>query len=118
MNQGAKPIYDLEERTFQFAKGVRLFVKQLPKTIANVWSFISFQRSSGTQENIVCYYWQIKLVWLDVFILIIFQSISIQDNSSQFDTLSACNLYFAFCYLFVFHNLNFVIYLLFRIYIL
>ncbi len=36
MNQGAKPIYDLEERTFQFAKGVRLFVKQLPKTIANV----------------------------------------------------------------------------------
>lgn len=37
MNQSNKnqPIYDLEERTFQFAKRVRLFVKTLPKTIAN-----------------------------------------------------------------------------------
>ena len=31
-----KPLYDLEERTFQFAKAVRLFVKTLPKTIANI----------------------------------------------------------------------------------
>ncbi len=31
-----KPVYDLEERTFQFAKAVRLFVKTLPKTIANI----------------------------------------------------------------------------------
>jgi len=31
-----KPVYDLEERTFQFAKGVRFFVKTLPKTIANI----------------------------------------------------------------------------------
>ena len=30
-----KPVYDLEERTFQFAKAVRLFVKTLPKTTAN-----------------------------------------------------------------------------------
>ena len=30
-----KPVYDLEERTFQFAKAVRFFVKTLPKTIAN-----------------------------------------------------------------------------------
>jgi len=34
--QNSKPVYDLEERTFQFAKGVRLFVKTLPKTIANI----------------------------------------------------------------------------------
>ena len=34
--QNLKPVYDLEERTFQFAKVVRLFVKTLPKTIANI----------------------------------------------------------------------------------
>jgi len=34
--QNRKPVYDLEERTFQFAKAVRLFVKTLPKTIANI----------------------------------------------------------------------------------
>jgi hypothetical protein len=28
--QNFKPAYDLEERTFQFAKNVRLFVKTLP----------------------------------------------------------------------------------------
>jgi hypothetical protein len=33
--QNNKPIYDLEERTFKFAKAARLFVKTLPKTIAN-----------------------------------------------------------------------------------
>ena len=27
--------YDLEERTFQFAKAMRAFVKTLPRTIAN-----------------------------------------------------------------------------------
>jgi hypothetical protein len=31
--QNSKPVYDLEERTFQFAKAVRLFVKTVPKTI-------------------------------------------------------------------------------------
>lgn len=30
-----KPIYDLEERTFQFAKNVRIFLKILPATVAN-----------------------------------------------------------------------------------
>jgi hypothetical protein len=35
-NQNSKPVYDLEERIFQFAKAVRLFVRTLPKTIANV----------------------------------------------------------------------------------
>jgi len=28
--------YDLEERTFQFGKAVRIFIKTLPKTIANI----------------------------------------------------------------------------------
>ncbi len=31
-----KPVYDLEERTFQFAKAVRLFVRILHRTIANI----------------------------------------------------------------------------------
>lgn len=31
----SKPIYDLEERTFQFAKNVRFFVKKLPVNTAN-----------------------------------------------------------------------------------
>ena len=33
--QNSKP-YDLEGRAFQFAKAVRIFVKTLPKTIANI----------------------------------------------------------------------------------
>ena len=41
-------IYDLEERTFQFAKAVRLFVKQLPKTIANIEDSRQLIRSSGS----------------------------------------------------------------------
>ena len=28
--------YDLEKRTFQSAKAVRIFIKTLPKTIANI----------------------------------------------------------------------------------
>ena len=28
--------FDLEERTFDFARDIRLFVKTLPKTIANI----------------------------------------------------------------------------------
>jgi hypothetical protein len=28
--------YDLEERTLQFAKDIRVFVKMLPRTIANL----------------------------------------------------------------------------------
>lgn len=31
-----KQVYDLEERTFQFAKSVRLWAKQLPKSISNI----------------------------------------------------------------------------------
>jgi hypothetical protein len=42
-DQNSKPKYDLEERTFEFAKRVRMFVKNLPKLfltekIADKWS--------------------------------------------------------------------------------
>ena len=40
--------YDLEERTFQFAKEVRLFVKTLEKTIANIEDAKQVVRSSGS----------------------------------------------------------------------
>jgi len=44
----SKPIYDLEERTFQFAKAVRLFIKTLPKTIANSEDGRQVIKSSGS----------------------------------------------------------------------
>ena len=40
--------YDLEERTFQFAKEVRLFIKTLEKTIANIEDSKQVVRSSGS----------------------------------------------------------------------
>lgn len=40
--------YDLEERTFQFARAVRVFVKTLPKTIANIEDVKQLIRSSGS----------------------------------------------------------------------
>ena len=43
-----KPIYDLEKRTFQFAKDVRLFIKTLPKTIANDEDGKQVVKSSGS----------------------------------------------------------------------
>jgi len=43
-----KPVYDLEERTFQFAKDVRLFVKKLPKTAANIEDGKQLIRASGS----------------------------------------------------------------------
>jgi len=45
-SQNSKPQYDLEERTFRFAKDVRLFVKTLPKTIANIEDVKQFLRAS------------------------------------------------------------------------
>jgi four helix bundle protein len=41
-------IYDLEERTFQFAKEVRLFIKSLDKTISNFEDAKQVVRSSGS----------------------------------------------------------------------
>jgi len=40
--------YDLEERTFQFAKRVRLFVKSLPKTLGNIEDGKQLVRASGS----------------------------------------------------------------------
>ncbi len=42
------PKYDLEERTFKFAKRVRYFVKTLPKTIANIEDGKQLIKSSGS----------------------------------------------------------------------
>ena len=43
-----KKPYDLEERTYQFAKEVRLFIKTLEKTIANIEDSKQVVRSSGS----------------------------------------------------------------------
>ncbi len=46
-NQTTNPFFELEERTFQFAKAVRLFVKTLPRTIGNIEDVKQLIRSSG-----------------------------------------------------------------------
>jgi four helix bundle protein len=45
--QNPKPLYDLQERTFQFAKAVRLFVKRLPKTVGNIEDGKQLIKASG-----------------------------------------------------------------------
>ncbi len=47
-NSKSKPRYDLEERSFQFAKAARIFVKSLPKTTANYEDTKQLVRSSGS----------------------------------------------------------------------
>ena len=47
MEGGAKR-RDLEDRTFQFADAVRHFVKQLPKTLANIEDVRQLVRASGS----------------------------------------------------------------------
>ena len=46
--RNSKPVYDLEERTFQFAKAVRFFVKTLPKTTANIEDGKQLIKASGS----------------------------------------------------------------------
>jgi len=46
--QNLRPVYDLEERTFQFAKDVRLFVKTLPNTLAIIEDSKQLIKSSGS----------------------------------------------------------------------
>src|SRR6266536_2105541 len=46
-NENSKP-YDLEERTFEFAKASRAFVKKLPRTIGNIEDAKQFIRASGS----------------------------------------------------------------------
>ena len=41
--------YDLEERTFQFARKCRDFVKKMPRTITNIEYGKQLTRSSGSQ---------------------------------------------------------------------
>jgi hypothetical protein len=45
--EGSKQ-YDLEERTLQFAKDIRVFVKALPRTIANERDIRQLVRASGS----------------------------------------------------------------------
>lgn len=40
--------FDLEERTFKFARDVRAFVKTLPKTLSNIEDISQLIRSSGS----------------------------------------------------------------------
>jgi four helix bundle protein len=46
--QDGPKLYDLEERTYQFARRVRAFVKTLPRTIANVEDAKQLVRASGS----------------------------------------------------------------------
>jgi four helix bundle protein len=46
-NDSSKP-YDLEERTFQFAKASRSFVKLLPRSISNIEDVKQLVRASGS----------------------------------------------------------------------
>jgi four helix bundle protein len=43
-----EPPFDLEERTFEFAKAVRLFARSLPRTVANLEDAKQLIRSSGS----------------------------------------------------------------------
>ena len=46
--KNTKKVYDLEDRTLIFAKNVRLFIKTLPKSIANNEDSKQVIRSSGS----------------------------------------------------------------------
>jgi four helix bundle protein len=48
MEQPAKRPYDLEERTYIFAKRLRAFVKRLPRTICNIEDVKQLVRASGS----------------------------------------------------------------------
>ncbi|SNS82417.1 four helix bundle protein [Ekhidna lutea] len=44
----SEKVYDLEERTFQFTKSIRMLSKKLPKTPANIEDVKQVIRSSGS----------------------------------------------------------------------
>lgn len=48
METGTKPVYDLEERTYQFANQVRKYTKELPVSISNREDGKQVVRSSGS----------------------------------------------------------------------
>jgi four helix bundle protein len=43
-----RQVYDLEERTFHFAKRVRLYTRKLPKNLANIEDSKQVVRASGS----------------------------------------------------------------------
>ena len=45
---GHRKVYDLEERTYFFAKNCRLLIQKLPKTISNIEDCKQLVRSSGS----------------------------------------------------------------------
>ncbi len=45
---GREKVYDLEERTYLFARDCRLLIKNLPKTISNIEDGKQLVRSSGS----------------------------------------------------------------------
>ena len=47
-SENNKPVYDLEERTFVFAKDVRLFIKTVPYSIANTEDIRQLVKSLGS----------------------------------------------------------------------
>jgi hypothetical protein len=47
-SQNSKPKYDLEERTFLFAKDLRIWIKDLPNSTANLEDSKQLVRSSGS----------------------------------------------------------------------
>ncbi|MFW6290242.1 MAG: hypothetical protein ACOC0R_04670 [Mariniphaga sp.] len=49
LNEGT-PAYDLEEKTFQFAKSVLLLAKDLPKSVSGVEDLKQLIQSSGSLE--------------------------------------------------------------------
>ena len=48
MKESRTTQYDLEDRTFDFAKEVRAFVKRIPKTLANLVDTKQVVRASGS----------------------------------------------------------------------
>jgi len=48
MSETNEKPYDLEERSFQFAKAVRAFLKTVPRTLANIEDGKQLIRSSGS----------------------------------------------------------------------
>ena len=47
-NSNSKRVYDLEERTYTFARDCRMFIKTLPKTIANNDDARQLVKASGS----------------------------------------------------------------------
>jgi four helix bundle protein len=48
MTNSQNPKYDIEERTFEFARNVRQFIKSLPKSISNIEDGKQVIRASGS----------------------------------------------------------------------